>query len=235
MKNKKIVFSLLIPFIFIGCAKNEKLDFTKPEMQLPKQSKVVERKKGSLYTRSGPSLFADKKDLQIGDIIQVKISESLSSDTKNKRELTRNDNTSLGGGLVTPMNGNILSGTVQKYADKFNRVAGVNFNTANTSSNKGEVKSSLDESFSTTVSVIIQETYQNGNYFIRGEKELLIDGQKQEVIITGVIRPYDITPDNSISSSQIANLKVLYKKNGEEKDVMHTPWGTKIIQAIWPF
>ncbi len=235
MKNKKYIFLIIIPLLFIGCSKNEKLDFAKPQMQIPKQPKVIERKKGSLYTRSGPSLFADKKDLQVGDIIQVRINESLSSDTNNKRELTRDDNTSLGGGLITPTSGNTLSGTVQKYADKFNRIAGVSFNTENSSSNKGEVKSSLDESFSTTVSVIIQETYQNGNYFVRGEKELLIDGQKQEVVIAGVIRPYDITPDNSISSSQIANLKVLYKKDGEEKDVMHTPWGTKLIRAIWPF
>ena len=47
-------------------------------------------------------------------------------------------------------------------------------------------------------------TYENinGNYYIKGKKEMLIEGQKQEIIISGVIRPYDISSDNSINSSQ---------------------------------
>ncbi|PHO17849.1 flagellar biosynthesis protein FlgH [Malaciobacter molluscorum LMG 25693] len=232
-----IIISFIVSILLSGCiATEEKLDFTKPQMQLPKPpAQQVVRKKGSLYTRKGPSLFADKKDLQIGDIIQIRIDESLSSDTKNKRELTREDKTNLGGGLLTPMTGNVLGGTVGNIANKFNKVAGVSFGSTNNSTNNGEAKTTLDESFSTTISAIIEQTYQNGNYYIKGNKQLLIDGQKQELIISGVIRPYDITPDNSISSSQIANLKILYVKNGEEKDVMHTPWGTKLLQKIWPF
>ncbi|AXX88227.1 flagellar basal body L-ring protein FlgH [Malaciobacter marinus] len=238
MKNnyKNVILISLVLVLFSACVTTEeKLDFTKPKMQIPKPTKVIEKKKGSLYTRKGPSLFADKKDLQIGDIIQVRIDESLTSDTNNKRELTRTDETNLGGGLLTPMGGNTLGGTVDKYANKFNKVAGVNFNTQSNSSNEGEVKTTLDESFSTTVSVIIEQTYQNGNYFIKGNKQLLIDGQRQELIITGVIRPYDITPENSVLSSQVANLKILYKKDGAEKDALKTPWGTKLLRKIWPF
>ena len=64
---------------------------------------------------------------------------------------------------------------------------------------------------------------------------MLIDGQKQSLTLTGVIRPYDITADNSVTSAQIANMKLLYKKDGEEQDVMHVPWGTRILQLFWPF
>ncbi|MFW3382195.1 flagellar basal body L-ring protein FlgH, partial [Aliarcobacter butzleri] len=89
--------------------------------------------------------------------------------------------------------------------------------------------------FETTISAIIEETYQNGNYYIRGEKEMLIEGQKQKIIISGVIRPYDITSDNSINSSQIANLKLLYNKDGTESDILDTPWGLNFMRKIWPF
>ena len=64
---------------------------------------------------------------------------------------------------------------------------------------------------------------------------MLIEGQKQEVIVSGVIRPYDITSDNSINSSQIANLKLLYDKNGVESDILETPWGLKVVRTLWPF
>ena len=39
----------------------------------------------------------------------------------------------------------------------------------------------------------------------------------------------------ALLSSQIANLKMLYKKDGSEADLLQVPWGTKILRAIWPF
>lgn len=237
MTSKYLIFLAIIPF-FIACSSSKpQMTFEKPPAQVIKPQPVIQHNKGSLYSRKGASLFADKKDLQIGDIIQVVIDESLTSDTSNKRELTNTSSESLGGGLVTPMTANTsgLNSTVNKVANTINSVAGVDFNTNSSSSFKGNVKAAVDESFATTLSVIIEETYQNGNYYIKGSKEMLIDEQKQEIIISGVIRPYDITSDNSVNSSQIANLKILYKKDGEEQDVMHVPWGTKILKALWPF
>ena len=46
---------------------------------------------------------------------------------------------------------------------------------------------------------------------------------------------YDITSDNSINSSQIADLKLSYNKEGTEADILDTPWGLKFMRTIWPF
>ena len=143
--------------------------------------------------------------------------------------------TSLGGGVFAATGNNTLGETTTGLANKANRNLGVNFGTESSSADKGSVKTQFDETFETTISAIIEETYQNGNYYIKGKKEMLIEGQKQNVIISGVIRPYDISSDNSINSSQIANLKLLYEKDGTESDILETPWGTKIIRSIWPF
>lgn len=233
---KSILLVVILIFGLTACSNNEKLDFSKPKMQIPKPPKSINKKKGSLYTRTGPSLFADKKDLQVGDIIQVQISESLTSDVKNERELKRNGSTSLGGGLLSPITGGSgLNSTMQRGVNDFNKTFGIDFKASSSTANKGEAKTKLNESFSTTVSVIIEQTYQNGNYYIKGSKEILIDGQKQELVLSGVIRPYDITPENTVSSSQVASLKILYKKEGEERDILHVPWGLRIIQMFWPF
>lgn len=229
MRNS--LFLIIVTIFFTACVKEETIDFKKPEMQVPKPMPVVKKNKGSLYSLKGPSLFADKKDLQIGDIIRVEISESLSSNTNNKREVSADRSNSLGGGVITAGSG----GIGESIADKLNPLTNIGFGSTTNTENNGEVKTKLDETFSTSVSAIIEETYQNGNYFIKGGKEILIDGQKQSLILTGVIRPYDITSGNSISSSQIANLKILYKKDGEEQDVLHVPWGLRIIQMFWPF
>lgn len=234
MQNSFIV--ILILAIFSGCsASKEELAFEKPEIQIPRKSPEPLKNKGSLYSVQGTSLFADKKDLQVGDIIQIVISEDLTSKSNNKRELTSTRDNSLGGGLLAATGTNTLGGTVGSAANKFNSNLGVNFETNSSASDKGKVKTELDETFATTISAIIEETYQNGNYYIKGRKEMLIEGQRQEIIVSGVIRPYDITSDNSINSSQIADLKLLYDKDGTESDILETPWGLKFMRAIWPF
>lgn len=234
MRNSFII--ILILAIFSGCsASKEELAFEKPEIQIPKKSPEPLKNKGSLYSVQGTSLFADKKDLQVGDIIQIVISEDLTSKSNNKRELSSTRDNSLGGGLLAATGTNNLGGTVGNAANKFNSNLGVNFETNSSASDKGKVKTELDETFATTISAIIEETYQNGNYYIKGKKEMLIEGQRQEIIVSGVIRPYDITSDNSINSSQIADLKLLYDKNGTESDILETPWGLKFMRAIWPF
>jgi flagellar L-ring protein precursor FlgH len=234
MRNSLLL--ILITILFSACIKSEQeLAFEKPEIQIPKKNPEPRKNKGSLYSVQGTSLFADKKDLQVGDIIQIVIDEDTSSKSNNKRELSSNRDNSLGGGIFAATGTNTLGGTVGGVTDKLNSNLGVDFGTKSSSSDKGSVKTQLDETFSTTVSAIIEETYQNGNYYIKGKKEMLIEGQKQEVIISGVIRPYDITSDNSINSSQIANLKLLYDKEGVEADALETPWGLKLMRKIWPF
>ncbi len=227
---------ILISLFFSACVTDkQELTFEKPEVQIPKKNPEPRKNKGSLYSVQGTSLFADKKDLQVGDIIQIVIDEDTSSKSNNKRELSSNRDNSLGGGLFAATGTNALNGELQNATGKLNSNFGVDFGTNSSTSDKGSVKTQLDETFATTVSAIIEETYQNGNYYIKGKKEMLIEGQKQEVIVSGVIRPYDITSDNSINSSQIANLKLLYDKNGVEADILETPWGLKVVRTLWPF
>jgi flagellar L-ring protein precursor FlgH len=231
----------VIAIFLVGCGiKQETINMDEkppkqyPMVQNPKKYQEP-RAKGSLYTRQGTSLFADKKDLQIGDILQVNISESLTNDSSNSRSLTKSNTATLGGGLLSPADGvTNTAGTANRIA-KFNNAFGTSFATNSSGSFSGTVTTSNDEEFTTIVSVVIENIYQNGNYFIKGSKELLINNQKQGIIVSGVIRPYDISPDNTVNSSQIANLKVLYKKAGDEQDTLEKSWGSKIMETIWPF
>ena len=198
MKNILFLFIISLLFTSCGALTEPKIDFTKPPQQVTKEPPVVRKNKGSLYSVQGTSLFADKKDLQVGDIIQVVISEGITQKSDNKRELTSDRKNEFGGGMFASMGTDPLNSTVGRVTDKANSVFGVNFNTESSDSDKGKVKTQVNENFDTKISAIIDETYQNGNYFIKGNKEVIIDGQKQEIVITGVIRPYDITSDNSI-------------------------------------
>jgi flagellar L-ring protein precursor FlgH len=234
MKNK--IFLLVVMIFYVGCGLDPEINMdTPPKLQIPKKPKIIKLNKGSLYSKQGSSLFSDKKDLQIGDILQVVIKESLDNSSKGSRSTTGANSTSLGGGLITPMDGITLKAPTKTIADKINPIFGASFKTESTNTFKGSFGSKFNENFNATVSVIIEQTYQNGNYFVRGSKEMLIDGQKQILAVSGIIRPYDITPDNTVFSHQLANLKIKFVKLGEENDANHKSWGSKIIDKVWPF
>jgi flagellar L-ring protein precursor FlgH len=231
----KITILLFSIFLLFGCAAKPKIDIDKtPKMQIAKQVAPAVKRKGALYARRGASLFADKKDLQLGDIIQVLIQETLTNDSTNSRELKKANNTAIGGGIFSSAVGS-SSGTVNKVNKLNNGLLGVGFTSATNNNFKGESKTKADEEFTTTISAIIEQTYQNGNYFIKGSKEMLINGQKQNIRISGVIRPYDINPENTVYSYQLANLKILYEKDGAESDALKQGWGTRLLESISPF
>lgn len=230
--NLKILVIALIGLIFIGCGTPQKINVDKkPVFQVPKKVVPAVKRKGALYSRRGASLFADKKDLQVGDIIQVLIEETLTNDSTGSKETTKANSSALGGGVIGPSSSSALNSRINDV----NSVLNVGFSTTNNNSFKGSVKSSTDEEFTTTISAIIEQTYQNGNYFINGSKEMLINGEKQTIKISGVIRPYDISPENTVYSYQLANLKILYDKDGEDSNSLEKSWGTKVIEAISPF
>lgn len=63
----------------------------------------------------------------------------------------------------------------------------------------------------------------------------MVDDQKQIIKISGVIRPYDIDQNNNIDSNQVSDAKILYNTQGDVDRASKQGWGTKIVQAIWPF
>ena len=232
--NLKIIVIVLIVINFIGCSKKEVLKMnTPPKMQVLKKVEPIVQNKGSLYSRRGASLFSDKKDLQTGDIIQVMINESLQNTSNGKRETSKSNATGINGGLFTKLTA--PGGTPIASGASANGVLGIGFNASSDNSFSGSSKSSDDEEFTTTVSAIIEQTYQNGNYFIKGTKQMLINGQKQLIMISGIIRPYDISPENTVYSYQLANLKILYNKEGDEAEALEKPWGSKMLESISPF
>ena len=64
---------------------------------------------------------------------------------------------------------------------------------------------------------------------------MLINGEKQIIQISGVIRPYDIDQTNTINSKYIADAKILYRTEGDIGESTKKGWGTKFVESMWPF
>lgn len=227
-------FFLVFLFVFLGCgATTEPQISMKPPAYVeelpPKQSADVDISNGSLFGRGDNPLFSDKKAMNVNDLVTVVIRETTSQSTQANRASTKNNNSNLGGGALT------AGGALGNVADTVSDYSNIGFQTNSTANYTGTGSQSRSESFNTTISTRVIKILSNGNYFIEGSRELLINGEKQFIQISGVIRPYDIEQDNTIDSRYIADAKILYKTEGDVASSTKKPWGTRFFEAIWPF
>lgn len=186
---------------------------------------------GSLFGQGDNPLFADLKAMHINDVVTVTITEQTAQSSSGRKSLEKENSSNLGAGITTAGGG----GVVGNAARQLNKVGNIGFTAGSNSSFSGTGTNTRNESFSTTISARIIKILNNGNYFIEGSRELLINGEKQIIQVSGVIRPYDIDQYNNIDSRYIADAKILYKTEGDIDQTTTKPWGTKFMETIWPF
>jgi len=86
-----------------------------------------------------------------------------------------------------------------------------------------------------TIGVKVKQELPNGDLFVEGTKVVMINYEEQHLYISGVIRPPDIAPDNSVDSSLIADARVEFTGRGDIDDQVERGWLTKILDAVNPF
>lgn len=237
IKLTAFVFLSVVVF-FSGCTANltdPEINFEPPAYveQMPaKEEQQAFASTGSIFGQGENPLFSDHKAMHVSDIVTVVISETAQSSNTGTKQLQEADTSTLGGGLFSSTG---LNSAVNSKVADLNGFTNVGFNSTSNSNYKGSGSATKDASFTTTISARIVKILKNGNYYISGKREILIDDQKQIIQLSGVIRPYDIDQYNRINSTQISDAKILYKTEGDMDRATKQGWGTKIVQSIWPF
>jgi flagellar L-ring protein FlgH len=62
-----------------------------------------------------------------------------------------------------------------------------------------------------------------------------ISGDKQTIQVSGIVRPSDISYDNTIRSEQVANFQLVSTSDGPTKDYTTPGWFSKFLGWMWPF
>jgi flagellar L-ring protein precursor FlgH len=86
-----------------------------------------------------------------------------------------------------------------------------------------------------TISGQITEILPNGNLRIEAGQNMLINDEKNSVIVVGTVRPQDISPQNTIYSTQVANAEIHYKGYGPLSTVQKRGVITEVLEFLWPF
>jgi len=231
-----VTCSFVAAFFLLGCSvhpADPKISMQAPVYVDETPSRVSENissNPGSLFGQGDNPLFADLKAMHINDVVTVTISETTIQSSTGKKTLSKQSSDSLGAGVTTAGNG--IVGNVSRQV---NNLGNIGFTSGSNNSFTGSGTNTRNESFTTTISARIIKILSNGNYFIEGSRELLINGDKQIIQVSGVIRPYDIDQYNNIDSKYIAEAKILYKTEGDIDQTNTKPWGSKFMETIWPF
>ncbi len=237
MKKNIAFLSLFGVIAFSGCSSHP-MDPRPVSMQPPSYvqqmpPKIVSRvsHEGSLFGKGENPLFADRKAMRVNDIVTVVIDENIFQSSSGKKKLQAKNSNQMGGGLFSPNSGGAM-GSVSKILNGFTNV-GFQSNSQNSFTSSGT--NSRDEKFTTTLTARIIKVLSNGNYFIEGSRELFVNGNKQIIKISGVIRGDDIDERNTINSKYIADAKIYYTTQGDIDQINKKPWGSRFIEAISPF
>lgn len=187
------------------------------------------RKTNSLWQPGSTSFFRDNRAWKVGDIVKVvvRISDSAQLDNSSKHSRSGSDS------LSVPA----LFGK-EKGLSKFLSATGnasslVSTNSKNNHSGAGNI--SRKEAIQTVIAAVVSQILNNGNLVIQGKQEVRVNHELREVKVTGIIRPRDISAENSVSSDQIAEARISYGGRGIVSDVQQPKVGTQIVDIVSPF
>jgi len=182
---------------------------------------------GSLWADSG-SMFTDAKARRVGDLITILVSEKTNATrslgtTKSKKS---SHNTSLAAAFgyetsLATKNPNFKPGTALDISDQ--------------KSFDGSGSTNNSDVLTASVTSVITHLYPNGNMKVMGRRQVTINHQPQALTFSGIVRPNDIAPDNTVSSSRVAQAVISYGGGGELAAMAQEGWLAKALDQIWPF
>jgi len=139
-------------------------------------------------------LFADHTAYRPGDLVTVIITESAAASATARTRADKRDR---------------LSASVRLPNDEREDVdlsLGTEFNGGGQIQRTGKLLARL--------AVVVDAVDLNGNLIISGEQDILVNNERQRIALSGLVRRADISPDNTIVSSRIANARIDFKGDG---------------------
>jgi flagellar L-ring protein precursor FlgH len=85
------------------------------------------------------------------------------------------------------------------------------------------------------LAVRIAKTMPNGDLFLEGTKVVLINNEEYHLYVSGLVRPTDISPDNSVQSTRIADAQIEFTGRGDLADQQRKGWFGRMFDSINPF
>jgi flagellar L-ring protein FlgH len=183
----------------------------------------------SLWQPGARTFFRDQRARRVGDILKVVIKIEDKADMKNKTDQSRGAQDSAKAPKALGFERK-LRNVFPKAIDPANLLDITNSNKTN-----GEGTIARKETIQTQIAAVVTQILPNGNLVVNGSQEIRVNYELREVTVSGIVRPEDISADNSVQSDQIAEARIIYGGRGNITNMQQPRIGTQIIDIISPF
>ena len=217
---------IVLLFLGIGCSIPKRHDpnlVKKPAIPLVEEAPVTAAiSEGSLW-RDRP-FVADLRAYRVNDLVTVKISEA--TNAISKADVTTNR---VGSNKLSSPN---LFGALAGFgigsstSDKA---------TANTNKFAGTGTTGRSATFTTTVTARVVKVIGNGNLIVEGYRDIQLNNETQRLYVAGMIDPNRLYGTNTITSGQVAELRIGYGGEGIVDETLKPGYISRLLNYIWPF
>lgn len=183
----------------------------------------------SLWSGTRQSLLGDRRAVRQGDILTVVIEIDEEAEISNETERSRSGSESVGVpnlfGIPQRIDPELPTGASLSQA--------VSIDSRSSSSGDGSVR--RNEKLTLRVAATVVDVLPNGVLAISGSQELRVNFEMRELLVSGYVRPEDISRQNEITYDKIATARVSYGGRGQITDVQQPRMGQQILDAVLPF
>lgn len=207
-------------------------DYKPLSWPLPDPEGTSSHTANSLWQPGARGFFRDQRATRVGDILRINVSIADNAKFDNVTNTGRTNSDEAGVDHIMGM---------ETQIGKLIPFKGISTDPANLIGYSGATKmdssGKIDrkETVKTQVAALVTQVLPNGNLVIEGTQEILVNYEVREVSVRGVIRPQDITSDNSVDSSQIAQARIVYSGRGRLSEMAQPRWGAQAVEILSPF
>lgn len=192
---------------------------TYPVTPSPQESRYVA---GGIYNQETVlPLFETPRARHPGDILTIILVEKTNAEKKTKTQQQKNDK-------INAKN-TAFFGRPIKLGSGYS----MDFDLSNKRDFNGQGESKQSNQLNGSISVTVSNVLPNGNMLIQGEKWIRINQGNEYVRLSGIVRPQDIRPDNTLLSDRIANANIAYGGTGQINNANVQGWFSKIVWGPW--
>lgn len=178
---------------------------------------------GSIFLAShngGQMMLAeDRKARNVGDVLTILLVERMQAEKSAAQNTARATDRSL------------------DLPDKkpFSWVSDELFSASSQSSFSGSGSAQQANRLSGEITVTIREVLPNGSFIVSGDRRMTLNRGEEQVQLTGIVRPQDISADNRILSTRVADARLRYSGTGELAQQSKQGWLSRFFDRISPF
>ena len=172
-------------------------------------------------------MYADKRATSVGDILTIVIQESTTANKNNETKTERQSslNAAIASFLYSPGASGLLT--------KGGKLPALQYSSDIKHDGSGSINNS--ESMLGYIAVRVIDVLPNRNMVIEGKRETAFGGEHQTILLRGVVRLDDVSPNNTVFSYNVADASIHIVSKGTISDSTRKGWFTRVWEKISPF